>query len=96
MVLKLSQGLNPLKLPDTVEEAAECHYGEEDVQKLGDHYGIGDGAPIITSADQLSAEWLDLRVYLILNCTNLSTKNVLSLLAKQDTNISSVYPNFCK
>ena len=75
--------LNPLKLPGITEEAAETHYGEVDVQKLGDHYGIGD-APIISSDDVFS-EWLDLRLYLILNCSKFTMKDVLNLLAKQDT-----------
>ena len=83
--------LNPLKLPSTVEEAAESHYGEENVRKLGDHYGVGD-----ISSEELSSEWVDLRVYLILNCSNLSMKDILCLLAKKETTISSVYPNFSK
>ena len=86
--------LNPLKLPGTGEEAAQNHYGEESVQKLGEHYGSGD-TPIVDS-DELSTEWFDLRIYLINNCSTLSIKDVLTLLAKSDTIISTVYPNFCK
>ena len=52
---------------------------------------IGD-APII----DLLSEWLDLRLYLILNCSKFTMKDVLNLLAKQDTSISSIYPNFSK
>ena len=55
------QILNPLKLPGTGEEAAQNHYGEESVQKLGEHYG--SGTPIVDS-DKLSTEWFDLRIYL--------------------------------
>ena len=86
--------LNPLKFPATTEEAAETHYGEPSVQKLGDHYCVGDAT--IISSDELSSEWLDLRVYLILNCSNFCMKDVLCLLAKKETTISSVYPNFSK
>lgn len=86
--------LNPLKLPKTAEEAAESHYGEVSVQNLGNHYGIGDAS--IINSDELSSEWLDLRVYLILNCSSLRMKDVLCLLAKKETTISSIYPNFSK
>ncbi len=46
--------LNPSKLPDTVEAAAESHYGEATVQKLGDHYGRGDDTSAISNSDYLS------------------------------------------
>ena len=86
--------LNPLKLSGTAEEAAQSHYGEESVQKLGEHYGSGD-TPIVDK-EELSTEWFDARIYLISNCSTMSMKDVLTLLAKSDTTISTVNPNFCK
>ena len=64
------------------------------MQKLCEHYGSGD-TPIVDS-DELSTEWFDLRIYFINNCSILSIKDVLTLLAKSDTIISTVYPSFCK
>ena len=52
-----------MKLPGTAEEAATNHYGEESVEKLARHYGSGD-TPIVHS-DQLTAEWYDLRNFMI-------------------------------
>ena len=86
--------LNPLKLPGTAEEAAQSHYGEESVQKLGEHYGSGD-TPIVDK-EELSTEWFDPIIYLISNCSTMSMKDVLALLVKSDTKISTIYPNFCK
>ena len=86
--------LNPLKLPGTAEETAQSHYGEESVQKLGEHYGSGD-TPIVDK-EELLPEWFDARIYLVSNCSIMSMKDVLTLLTKSDTAISTVYPNFCK
>ena len=73
-----------------MEKTAECHYGEANVH----HYGISDVH--IINLDQLKEEWLDLRTHLIHYCSNFSKKDVLCLLAKQDTTTSSLYHNVCK
>ena len=75
-----------------MEEAAASNYGEANVTNLGDHYSISE----VINADQLCTEWQDLRVHLILHCSSLCMKEVLSLLAKEGTAIASIYPNFSK
>ena len=82
-----------MKLPGTCEEAARTHYGEDSVEKLGEHYGSGD-TPVVDK-EELSTEWFDLRIYLINNCSAVTLKDVLILLAKSDT-MSTVYRNFSK
>jgi hypothetical protein len=62
-----------------VEDATENCYGEEFVKKLGEHYGIGD-SPIVSS-DDLLCEWIDLRIYLILNCSKCTYNNGCPSLA---------------
>ena len=42
--------LNPLKLPDTFEEMTTTKYGEREIERLGEHYGVGD-APLISADD---------------------------------------------
>ena len=86
--------MNPLKLPGTAEEAAQSHFGEKSVKKLANHYGSGD-TPIVNS-DLLENEWYDLRIYLIINCSTLSLKDVLTLLVDATTTTSTIYPNFSK
>ena len=43
---------NPLKLPDTVEDMCNENYGEAEVEKLGENYGLGD-SPIISWVAEL-------------------------------------------
>ena len=54
---------NPLKLTHTVEDMCSEKYGEMQVDKLGEKYGLGD-SPII-SCDDLKLEWLDFRIYML-------------------------------
>ena len=54
-------------------------YGEKEIERLGEHYGIGN-APLI-SADGLKSEWLDFRIYMLSNCTKMTMKEQLSSLA---------------
>ena len=86
--------LNPLKLPDTSEQMAITRYGEVEIEKLAEHYGLG-GVPLISS-DDLKSEWLDFRIYMLSNCTKVTMKDVLSSLALQSSTISTVYPNLSK
>ena len=37
--------LKPLKLPDTLEKMTIGKYGEKEIERLGEHYGLGD-APL--------------------------------------------------
>ena len=46
--------------------------------------------------EDLMSEWLELRVYLILNSSSMMMKEVLVMLAKQQALSSRVYPNFNK
>ena len=69
-------------------------YGETEVEKLGEKYGLGD-SPII-SGDDLTSEWLNFRIYLLSNCGKMSMKDLLSLLATQNSTVSTVYPNLSK
>lgn len=38
---------DPLKLPDTLQEVATRKYGEQEIEQLAEHYGLGD-APLIS------------------------------------------------
>lgn len=84
---------NPLKLPDTVEDMCNEKYGETQVEKLGEKYGLGD-SPIIL-CDDLKSEWLDFRIYMLSNCDKTSMKYLLSSLATQNST-STVYPSLSK
>ena len=72
----------------------ELQYGEKEMRKLGEHYGIGESPPI--NCDDLLTEWFDLRVYMILNCRSKSMREMLPLLAKPDGSLSIAYPNTSK
>ena len=39
--------LDPLKLPATSQEMATENYGEKEIEKLAEHYGVGD-SPLIS------------------------------------------------
>ena len=88
--------LNPLKLPATSQEMATENYGEKEIKELAEQYGVGD-SPLISS-ENLRSEWLDLRIYMLSNCTKMTMKELLSSLALQNstTSISVVYPNLSK
>ena len=64
------------------------------MEKLGEKYGLGDSP--ITSFDDLKSEWLDFRIYMLSNCDKMSMKNLLSLLATQNSTVSTVYSNLSK
>ena len=85
---------NLLKLPDTVEDMCSEKYGETQVEKLGEKYGLGD-SPII-SCDDLKLEWLDFRIYMLSNYSKMLMKDVLTSLATQGSTISTAYPNLSK
>ena len=53
--------LDPLKLPATSQKMATENYGEKEIEKLAEHYGVGD-SPLI-SPDNTKSEWLDFRIY---------------------------------
>ena len=86
--------LTPINLPQTAEEAVEIRYGEKEVQKLGQQYGIGD-QPFIHS-EELMLEWSDLRTYMILNCASKTMIEMLEMLSDHGSALSTVYPNFNK
>lgn len=83
--------LDPVKLPDTAEKAREDNYGENCIQLLGNHYGMGE-APIINK-DELLGEWHSLRVYMINECRSKSLKEMLKILAKQTSTLALAHPN---
>lgn len=85
---------NPLKLPDTVEDTCSEKYGEMQVEKLGEKYGLGD-SPII-SCDDLKLEWLDFRIYMLSSCSKKTVKDILSSLATQGSTTAAAYPNLSK
>ena len=69
-------------------------YGETQVEKLGEKYGLGD-SPIIL-CDDLKLEWLDFRIYMLSNYSKMLMKDVLTSLATQGSTISTAYPNLSK
>ena len=71
---------NRSQLPPTSENTMEIQHGEAEIHRLREHYGVGD-SPLINSYD-LMTEWVDLRVYVILNCRTKSVREVIKLLAK--------------
>ena len=85
---------NPLKLPDTAEDICNEKYGETQVEKLGEKYGLGD-SPII-SCNDLKLEWLYFRIYMLSNYSKMLMKHVLTSLATQGSTIYTAYPNLSK
>ena len=69
-------------------------YGETEAEELGEKYGVGD-SPIIF-CDDLKSEWLDFRIYMLLNCGKMSMKDPLTSLATQNNTTSTFYPNLSK
>ncbi len=86
--------LNPSNLPQTPEEAMDSKYGESQVEELQKHYG-NENSPFIDS-DKLMAEWSDLRTYMILHYLSKPMKEVLQMLSKTGSALSTIYPNFSK
>ena len=86
--------LNPFKLPATSQEMATKNYGEKEIAELAEHYGIGD-SPLILS-DNLKSEWLDFGIYMLSNYTKMTMKELLTLLALQNSTLSTVYPNLSR
>ena len=83
-------------LPQTPEEAVHSKYGETNVQELGRHYGQLQGDSPLIDSEQLMEEWSDLSVYMSLHCSSKTMKEMLQILAKHGSTLSTVYPNFTK
>ena len=81
---------DPLKLPVSEERAQQERYGESSLNTLVELYGSGT-SPIVSSVDAKN-EWEVFVIYMIQNCKSFKMKDVLVLLASNDT-LKTMYPN---
>ena len=66
------------------------------MQELGRHYGQLQGDSPFIDSEQLMEEWSDLRVCISLHCSSKTMKEMLQILAKRDSILSTVHPKIAK